>query len=242
MLQYHMYTVYRKLGPEIVNKKSTCKISGIQAPLIPGRKQVVVLQILNSNQLCLDGHFTTNLYQWGSPSASDPRAKNTGQRATKGTVLTSQRLSPWCDCHCLGSTLASWRWQDINVGNPLWRRTLLVTYNIWYLNHNKHVHYDLVLYGFAKATWLQRPDLLVEMLLLWGPHTMHSVLCLFLCLYCFVQLVLLLLLFRVPAVKNCAHFVSLASVTCDYIKVDFSKVFLCLGWFLNFCELPKVTQ
>ena len=57
--------------------------------------------------------------QWGSPSASDPRAKNTGQRATKGTVLTSQSLSPWCDCRRLGSTLGSWRWQDINVGNPL---------------------------------------------------------------------------------------------------------------------------
>ena len=67
-----------------------------------------------------------NQTQWGSPSASDPRAKNTGQRATKGTVLTSQSLSPWCDCRRLGSTLASWRWQDINVGNPLWRRTLLV--------------------------------------------------------------------------------------------------------------------
>ena len=61
---------------------------------------------------------------WGSPSASDPRAKNTGQRATKGTVLTSQSLSPWCDCRRSGSTLASWRWQDINVGNPLWRRVL----------------------------------------------------------------------------------------------------------------------
>ena len=56
---------------------------------------------------------------WGSPSASDPRAKNTGQRATKGTVLTSQSLSPWCDCRRLGSTWASWRWQGINVGNPL---------------------------------------------------------------------------------------------------------------------------
>ena len=63
--------------------------------------------------------------QWGSPSASDPRAKNTGQRATKGTVLTSQSLSPWCDCRRLGSTWASWRWQGINVGNPLWRRALL---------------------------------------------------------------------------------------------------------------------
>ena len=63
--------------------------------------------------------------KWGLPSASDPRAKNTGQRATKGTVLTSQSLSPWCDCRRLGSTLASWRWQDINVGNPLWRRALL---------------------------------------------------------------------------------------------------------------------
>ena len=49
----------------------------------------------------------------GSPSASDPRAKNTGQRATKGTVLTSQSLSPWCDCRRLGSTWASWRWQGI---------------------------------------------------------------------------------------------------------------------------------
>ena len=58
-------------------------------------------------------------YEWGSPSTSDPRAKNTGQRATKGTALTSQSLSPWCDCRRLGSTWASWRWQDINVGNPL---------------------------------------------------------------------------------------------------------------------------
>ena len=63
--------------------------------------------------------FGFNVSQWGSPSASDPRAKNTGQRATKGTVLTSQSLLPWCDCRRLGSTLASWRWQDINVGNPL---------------------------------------------------------------------------------------------------------------------------
>ena len=46
-----------------------------------------------------------------------------GQRTTKGTVLTSQSWSPWCDCRRLGSTWASWRWQDINVGNPLWRRT-----------------------------------------------------------------------------------------------------------------------
>ena len=68
-------------------------------------------------------HFTKA--QWGSPSASDPRAKNTGKRATKGTVLTPQSLSPWCDCRCLGSTLASWHWQDINVGNPLWLRALL---------------------------------------------------------------------------------------------------------------------
>ena len=65
------------------------------------------------------------MLKWGSPSASDPRAKNTGQRATKGTVLTSHSLSPWCDCRRLGSTWASWRWQDINVGNPLWRRALL---------------------------------------------------------------------------------------------------------------------
>ena len=71
--------------------------------------------------------YTPNaVVEWGSPSASDPRAKNTGQRATKGTVLTSQSLSPWCDCRRLGSTLASWRWQDINVGNPLWRRALLL--------------------------------------------------------------------------------------------------------------------
>ena len=71
-------------------------------------------------------HLQCKVYntQWGSPSASDPWAKNTGQRATKGTVLTSQSLSPWCDCRRLGSTLASWRWQDINVGNPLWRRAL----------------------------------------------------------------------------------------------------------------------
>ena len=57
---------------------------------------------------CLVAHFCI-VTQWGSPSASDPRAKNTGQRATKGTVLTSQSLSPWCDCRRLGSTWASWR-------------------------------------------------------------------------------------------------------------------------------------
>ena len=68
--------------------------------------------------------YTVGMGQWGSPSASDPRAKTTGQRATKGTVLTSRSLSLWCDCRRLGSTLASWRWQGINVGNPLWRRTL----------------------------------------------------------------------------------------------------------------------
>ena len=64
--------------------------------------------------------------KWGSPSASDPRAKNTGQRVTKGTVLTWQSLSPWCDCRRSGSTWTSWRWQDINVRNPLWRRALLL--------------------------------------------------------------------------------------------------------------------
>ena len=37
----------------------------------------------------------------------------------------SQSLSPWCDCRRLGSTLGSWRWQDINIGNPLWRWALL---------------------------------------------------------------------------------------------------------------------
>ena len=63
--------------------------------------------------------------KWDSPSVSDPRAKNTGQRATKGTVPTSPSWSPWCDCRRLGSTLASGRWQDINVGNPLWRWALL---------------------------------------------------------------------------------------------------------------------
>ena len=31
-------------------------------------------------------------------------------------------------CRRLGSTFASWRWQDINVGNPLWRRALLWLY------------------------------------------------------------------------------------------------------------------
>ena len=45
--------------------------------------------------------------------------KSTGQGATKGTVLTSQSLSHLCDCRRLGSTWASWRWQDINVGIPL---------------------------------------------------------------------------------------------------------------------------
>ena len=75
--------------------------------------------------------------EWGSPSASDPRAKNTGQRATKETVLTSQSLSPWCDCRRLGSTLASWRWQDINVGNSLWRRALLQTHAVSFLEHSR---------------------------------------------------------------------------------------------------------
>ena len=64
----------------------------------------------------------------GFAVASHPRAKNTGQRATEGTVLTSQSLSPWCDCRRVGSTWASWRWQDINVGNPLRRRALLSSY------------------------------------------------------------------------------------------------------------------
>ena len=77
--------------------------------------------------------FKATSCQWGSPSASDPRAKNTGQRATKGTVLTSQSLSPWCDCRRLGSTWASWRWQDINVGNPLRRRTLLPAVPFYWL-------------------------------------------------------------------------------------------------------------
>ena len=44
----------------------------------------------------------------------------------EGPCWHHRGLSPWCDCRRLGSTLGSWRWQDINVGNPLWRRTLLV--------------------------------------------------------------------------------------------------------------------
>ena len=43
---------------------------------------------------CTYSHPAALHVQWGSPSASDPRAKNTGQRATKATVLTSQSLSP----------------------------------------------------------------------------------------------------------------------------------------------------
>ena len=77
------------------------------------------------SQLLVTSQYYSTILQWGSLSASDPRAKNTGQHATKGTVLTSQSLSPWCDCRRWGSMLASWRWQDINVGNPLWRRALL---------------------------------------------------------------------------------------------------------------------
>ena len=62
-------------------------------------------------------------------------------RATKGTVLTSQSLSPWCDCRRVGSTLASWRWQDINVGNPLWRRALLTEQSIqWYIHRVYRLH------------------------------------------------------------------------------------------------------
>ena len=85
-------------------------------------------------------HLSSNSFtplngQWGSPSASDPRAKNTGQRATKGTVLTSQSLSPWCDCRRLDSTWASWRWQGINVGNPLWRRALL--FRLSFISNNE---------------------------------------------------------------------------------------------------------
>ena len=74
----------------------------------------------------LQKHLIITSLKWGSPSASDPRAKNTGQRATKGTVLTSQSLSTWCNCRRLGSTWGTWRWQDINVGNPLWWRALLL--------------------------------------------------------------------------------------------------------------------
>ena len=80
------------------------------------------IMVLDKNRTDFSKNSTSvakNLKKWGLPSASDPRAKNTGQRATKGTVLTSQSLSPWCDGRRLGSTLASWRWQDINVGNPL---------------------------------------------------------------------------------------------------------------------------
>ena len=75
--------------------------------------------VYNNITLAVVPNFRYLVSQWDSPSAADPRAKNTGQRATKGTVLTSQSLSPWCDCRRLGSTLGSWRWQDINVGNPL---------------------------------------------------------------------------------------------------------------------------
>ena len=42
----------------------------------------------------------------------------------KGPCWRHRVLSPWCGCRRLGSTLGSWRWQDINVGNPLWRWTL----------------------------------------------------------------------------------------------------------------------
>ena len=78
--------------------------------------------------------------------------KITGQRATKGTVLTSQSLSPWCDCHRLGSTLASWCWQDINVGNPLWQRAL------WDLGH-KLPNLWLGLLELLKTTCLFHPVL-----------------------------------------------------------------------------------
>ena len=44
----------------------------------------------------------------------------------KGPCWRHKSLSPWCDCRRFGSTWASWRWQDINVGNPLGRRALLV--------------------------------------------------------------------------------------------------------------------
>ena len=96
---------------DVLNWKVRCnEISGIHAPTMHVHGWLTNRQIFK---------------KWASPSASDPRAKNTGQRATKGTVLTSQSFSSWCDCRRLGSTWASWRWQDINVGNPLWRRALL---------------------------------------------------------------------------------------------------------------------
>ena len=106
-------------------------------PKLTSEQQERLIDLVEENQLLYDvtmkdhrdRRVITNTWkkiareldveEWGSPSASDPRAKNTGQRATKGTVLTSQSLSPWCDCRRLGSTWASWRWQDINVGNPL---------------------------------------------------------------------------------------------------------------------------
>ena len=81
----------------------------------------------------------TSSYQMLETSNSDTqitmgfavRIRSAGQKygptCHQRAVLTSQSLSPWCDCRRLGSTLVSWCWQDINVGNPLWRRALLYT-------------------------------------------------------------------------------------------------------------------
>ena len=93
-----------------------------------GKHKLNILVHNYSISLCDSDCHLVNISKWGSPSTSDPWAKNTGQRASKGTVLTSQSLSPWCDFRCLSSMLASWRWQDINVRNPLWRQALLYTY------------------------------------------------------------------------------------------------------------------
>ena len=71
-----------------------------------------------SRPTCATRH-TESHKKWGSPSASDPRAKIRANVPRRGTVLTSQSLSSWYDCRRLGNTLASWRWQDMNIGNPL---------------------------------------------------------------------------------------------------------------------------
>ena len=113
---------YAPLVEAVLNNKSHRRRYRFDCPMKPEPNSKSL-----SNNFIDSPEFLPNLWlsHWGSPSASDPGVKNTGQRATKGTVLTSQSLSLWCDCRRLGSTLASWRWQDINVGNPLWRRALL---------------------------------------------------------------------------------------------------------------------
>ena len=57
-------------------------------------------------------------------------------RADVTEFVTLVRLSS------LGQHLASWRWQDINVGNPLWWRTLFPVTS-WHSTQTSAKHFNL---------------------------------------------------------------------------------------------------